>query len=57
MFQSLAMQIRFQLIYGEFLDQWQYVACPEGKDKSRVGRWEIFYAYCGNTASTLILYL
>jgi hypothetical protein len=51
------MQIRFQLIYGEFLDQWQYVAYPEGKDTSRVGRWEIFYAYCGNTASTLILYL
>jgi len=30
-----------------------YEACPESKDKSRVGRKEVFYAYYGNTAVDL----
>jgi hypothetical protein len=28
-------------------------ACPKSKHTSIVGRWEIFYAYCGNTAVNL----
>jgi hypothetical protein len=31
----------------------QYEACPESKHISLVGRYENFYAYCGNTAVDL----
>ena len=30
-----------------------YEACPESKDRSRVGRYGNFYAYYGNTAIDL----
>ena len=34
-----------------------YKACPEGKDTSRVGRWETFILIMATLLSTLILYL